>query len=901
VDISNSGKNRHEAARTGKPQAIRNPPSQRSSLRLRELSVATHEDALALLGSSTGGLTPREAKQRLARIGPNRLRQDAPREWYRQLAASYPSPFNLLLSGLAAVAAVLDGVETAVVLVLLLMISISTLMRFIQEYRSAIALRQLEALVPATAVVLRHENGISESRWERHYGSEVPVESLVPGDLIHLRAGDLVPADVRVLSSRELHVSQASLTGEALPVHKHESAMGWTTSDDASGAHADIPDLTNICCMGSGVVSGHAVAIVAATGDDTYFGSLAATLRCAPPPTSFDHGVRAVSWMLIRFTLVLVPIVLLVNGFIKGDWTEAFTFALAVGVGLTPEMLPVVVTGALARGAANLARHRVLTKRLSAIQNIGAIDVLCVDKTGTLTQEQAVLRQSLDTAGREDARVLELARLHCRLRGACDDPLDRALLQADSPERDARYERVSEIPFDFRRRRVSVVARDCGGREQLIAKGAVDEMLAVCSHRERDGATIALTPPMRTALLRLRHDLEADGARVIALATREFAQPQPTYGAADENGLVLRGLLAFVNPVRDDAADAIRRLERIGITIKLVTGDSERPTLSVADAVGLAAAEPLSGPRIDALDDAELEVAVARASVFVRTTPAQKARVVRALRARGHTVGFLGDGINDAQALRDADVGIAVAAASPIAREAADFILLAHGLLVVEQAVAEGRRMFGNIMKYLKMTTSANLGNVLSVLVAGAFLPFLPMQPIHLLTQNLLYDLSQILLTWDRVDDDFCARPQRWDPASIPRFALCMGPISSVFDFITFALMWQVFEANTPDRQALFQTGWFVEGLLSQTLIVHMIRTRHLPLVQSAASWPLVTATAVVAGAGLMLPFTAAGAAIGLVPLPAAYFAWLALLLFEYCVATQIGKTVYQRRYGAWL
>ncbi len=895
---------RRGAAHTAMPQPHTPSAPQRASLRLRELSLAAHDDALAMLGADAAGLDAGEAQRRLDAAGPNRLGRGAPRAWYLQLAACYPSPFNLLLSALALVAAVLDDLG-AVALVLTLTISLGTVMRFIQETRSARALRELEAMVPATAVVVRRtDRSASAAGWRRTDSIEVPVDALVRGDLVHLRAGDLVPADVRVLSARALRLSQASLTGEAESVAKHESATHWNSPDGAAEiAGGSIPDLPNICCLGTSVVSGSALAVVAATGDDTYLGALAASGRRASTATSFDRGVRAVSWMLIRFTLVLVPVVLLLNGLIKGSWAEAFTFALAVGVGLTPEMLPVVVTGALARGASRLAARRVITKRLNAIQDIGAMDVLCVDKTGTLTQDEILLRQSLDATGRDDARVLELARLHGAFRSG-DDPLDRALLRGGMPAAES-FACIAEIPFDFDRRRVSVVVRethDARGVSLLIAKGAADEILAVCTSRERDVLRIALTPESRAAAQRLRRDLEADGARVIAVATREFADgSRGSYGVADECGLVLRGFLAFENPVRGDAAEAITLLQRSGIAIKIVTGDGERPARGVADRVGLTVDAVLAGSRIDRLDDAELAEAAARASVFVKTTPAQKARVVRALRTRGHTVGFLGDGVNDASALRDADVGISVDTASPVAREAADFILLDPSLLVVARAVAEGRRMFGNIMKYIKMTTSANFGNVLSVLVASAFLPFLPMQPIQLLVQNLLYDLSQLLIPWDRVDDDFCAGPQRWDPASIPRFTLWMGPVSSAFDLLTYALMWHTFDARAPSAQALFQTGWFVESLLSQTLIVHMIRTRHLPLVQSVASWPLVAATAVIACIGLALPFTGFGAAIGLVQLPAAYFAWLALILFEYCVAVQIGKTLYQRRYGAWL
>lgn len=870
----------------------------RAGPRLRELGLAGYDDVLALFGTSEHGLGHEEAARRYAQHGPNRLSGDTPRTWYAELAQCYPNPFNLLLTGLALIGAALGDLKTTLILVL--MISVGTLMRFVQEHRSARAMQQLRALAPATAIVRRREDRHGpETLWNPRGGVAVPVESLVPGDVVLLRAGDIVPADVRLLSANSFYLSQASLTGEALPVEKRESAANaW----QAPGDDESVPALPNVACMGTSVVSGSALAVVVATGDATYFGTVAAGLRDAPAPTSFDRGVRSVSFMLIRFTLVLVPIVLLLNGLIKGDWAEALTFALAVGVGLTPEMLPVVVTAALARGALLLARHKVITKHLNAVQDIGAMDVLCVDKTGTLTRDRVALRHCVDTQGRDDNGVFALAYLNSLFQGGVDNLLDRAVLaQRDLQAYAAGYVRVAEIPFDSVRRRLSVVVRDVSsGDELLIAKGAVDDLLAVCTRERRGEAVLALTPERLAAAQRLCCDLEADGAGVVAVATRAVSHA-PGFGPSDERELELRGFLAFVDPVKDDAIAAIAALRAKGIAIKVITGDNERVTRRVAERVGLAVDDVLAGSRIDRLGDAELVAAAARATLFVRTTPTQKARVVHALRATGRTVGYLGDGVNDAAALRAADVGITVDTAVPIARESADFVLLEKDLLVVEHAVVVGRRMFGNVLKYIAMTTSSNFGNVFSVLIASAFLPFVPMLPIQLIAQNLLYDLSQILLPWDRVDEEFVAQPQRWRPDAILRFTLCIGPISSVFDILTYALMWHVFDANVPGSQALFQTGWFVEGLLSQTLIVHMLRTRHLPFVRGVATWPLVAATATIVGVGIALPFTSLGASIGLVRLPGAYYAWLALILLEYAVAMQIGKTLYVRRFKEWL
>jgi Mg2+-importing ATPase len=655
------------------------------------------------------------------------------------------------------------------------------------------------------------------------------------------------------------------------------------------------------------VVSGSARAVVVATGDRTYLGSLARHLVGRRAPTAFDRGVSGVSWLLIRFMLVMVPAVFVINGLTKGDWMQAFLFGVAVAVGLTPEMLPMIVTANLARGAVAMSRRKVIVKKLQAIQNFGAMDVLCTDKTGTLTQDRVVLIRHLDVAGQESEEVLEYAYLNSYFQTGLKNLLDRAVLDHEdllqTRELARRYVKCDEVPFDFNRRRMSVVVHEVfKGRDLLVCKGAVEEVLAVCSHARIDGRVLPLTDSVRERALALRTDLNEDGLRVIAVAFKQvLSQPGKQYGVADESGLTLVGYVAFLDPPKETAAPALEALKTHGVAVKILTGDNELVARKVCKDVGLADPRVLLGGHVDALSDAELEEAAEEAVLFAKLTPPQKARIIAALKRRGRTVGFLGDGINDAPALREADVGISVDTGADIARESADIILLEKSLLVLEQGVLLGRQTYGNTIKYIKMVASSNFGNVLSVLAASVWLPFLPMLAIHLLIQNLLYDISQVGIPFDRVDEDYLARPQPWRVRDLGRFMLCLGPISSVFDLTTFALLYFLLGANTPAQQALFQSGWFVEGLLSQTLIIHMIRTARVPFLQSTAAAPLLILTLAVMAAGLAVPFSPLGAAVGLAPLPWVYFLWLAATLVGYCTLTQVVKQWYIRRFGTWL
>ncbi|KAA6101891.1 MULTISPECIES: magnesium-translocating P-type ATPase [unclassified Pantoea] len=889
------------------------PARQKTARYLIEDEAAfTADETLLRLRSDALGLVEREAEARLQIYGRNQVEHDKAPPALVQLIQAFNNPFIYVLLALALVSFFTDywmplrhGEETDLtgVIIIVTMVTLSGLLRFWQEFRTNKAAQALKSMVRTTATVLRRE-----SVQQAPQKQEVDITSLVPGDIIYLSAGDLVPADVRLLDSRDLFISQAILTGESLPVEKYD-VTGHVASKQASASDKDasLLELGSVCLMGTNVSSGSAKAVVVATGGETYFGSLAKSIVGNRTQTAFDRGVNSVSWLLIRFMLVMVPVVLLINGLTKGDWLDASLFALAVAVGLTPEMLPMIVSSNLAKGAIAMSRRKVIVKRLNAIQNLGAMDILCTDKTGTLTQDNIILEHHLDCAGVENSRVLMLSWLNSHYQSGTPNLMDRAILRYGkgriSADMSDYYSKVDELPFDFVRRRVSVVVRDRRLNQQmLICKGAVEEMLSIAS-AEREGKLIQpLNETRRAELLALAHQYNQQGFRVLLVASRALAEPglQQALSVADEQGLTIEGLLTFLDPPKESAAKAITALNENGVTVKVLTGDNPVVTARICQQVGIDCGEILTGEAIAAMSDEQLAQAAARSSVFAKLTPLQKSRILRALQQQGHTVGFLGDGINDAPALRDADVGISVDSAADIAKESSDIILLEKNLMVLEEGVMKGRETFGNIIKYLNMTASSNFGNVFSVLVASAFIPFLPMLAIHLLIQNLMYDLSQLALPWDKMDREFLRKPRKWDARNIKRFMLWIGPTSSIFDITTFALMWYVFAANTPAMQSLFQSGWFVEGLLSQTLVVHMLRTRKIPFIQSRAALPVLLTTACVMIAGILLPFSPLGAMVGLVPLPWSYFPWLLATLLGYCLVAQGMKTLYIKRFGQW-
>ncbi|RPE67799.1 Mg2+-importing ATPase [Tibeticola sediminis] len=867
-------------------------------------ATADPDDLLRQLGSHRDGLTEAEAAAIRARVGLNEVEHEKPLPWWAHLWHCYKNPFNLLLTLLAVISYLTEDMKATVVIGT--MVLLSTLLRFWQEAKSNKAADALKAMVSNTATVLRRD--LSEEAapiFEQYYGAhlhvkhgkpvEVPIKLLVPGDVIVLSAGDMIPADCRVLSAKDLFVAQAAMTGESMPVEK------FAVQRLASAINP--LELDNILFMGTNVVSGSATAVVLATGNATYFGALASRVTATDrAPTAFQAGVNKVSWLLIRFMAVMVPLVLLINGFTKGDWLEALLFALSIAVGLTPEMLPMIVTSTLAKGAVFLSRKKVIVKRLDAIQNFGAMDVLCTDKTGTLTQDKIFLARHVDVWGEESDEVLAMAYLNSYYQTGLKNLLDVAVLehvdvhQKLNPANN--YRKVDEIPFDFNRRRMSVVVSEREDHHELICKGAVEEVLAVCSRVRHGDAIEPLTPELLARIREVTAELNEEGLRVVAVAAKEVPPSKEVYSVADESDLTLIGYVAFLDPPKESTAPALKALAEHGVAVKVLTGDNERVTAKICREVGLEQQGVLLGGDVERMSDPELAQAVEHHNVFAKLTPAHKERIVRLLKANGHVVGFMGDGINDAPALRTADIGISVDTAVDIAKEAADIILLEKSLMVLDEGVQEGRRTFANMLKYIKMTASSNFGNVFSVLVASAFIPFLPMLPMHLLVQNLLYDVSQTAIPFDNVDEELLKQPQRWNPADIGRFMAFFGPISSVFDILTYALMWFVFGANTVAQQTLFQSGWFVEGLLTQTLIVHMIRTPKIPFIQSRAAAPLMAMTVAIIAIGIFLPMGPLAHYFKLQPLPPLYFVFLPLILLAYMALTQAVKGYYVRRWG---
>ena len=874
-----------------------------------ELLALAREDAgaaLAKLNPGGNALNPEQVEERLERFGPNVVAQEKKKPLILQLLERFvTNPINILLTVLAVItwatgAEISDKIGA---IIMFAMVVMAVFVAHFQEARSGRAVEQLRRMVSNTATAKREVDEVPNQAGAKE-GSEdapparvvkkleVPIDGLVPGDLVFLSAGDMVPADLRLLSAKDLFINQSALTGESMPVEKF--------------AHADAEakvalEARSLCFMGSNVVSGSATAVIAATGSSTYFGALAGSLVGQRVQTSFDKGVSRFAWLMLRFMAVMVPVVFLINGVTKHDWFQAFMFAVAVAVGLTPEMLPMIVAINLAKGALKMARKDVIVKRLNAIQNFGAIDVLCTDKTGTLTQDRVILERHTDIYGDENERVLEFAWLNSHHQTGLRNLLDVAVLDAVGPDLvqhlNAEYTLVDEVPFDFTRRRMSVIVRDKAGKHWLIAKGAVSETVAVCSSLAVGEHYQPLTPQRLDEVRAVARDMNDDGFRALALGVREI-EVKPAYSRDDEKDLTMMGFIAFLDPPKDSAAEAIRALNANGVAVKILTGDNDIVTRNVCRQVGIQVDKYLTGPQIEAMSDADLTIATRDTPVFARLNPQQKVRVIQALHRDKHVVGFLGDGINDGPALRAADVGISVDTAVDIAKESADIILLEKSLLVLEEGVLEGRKVFGNILKYIKMTASSNFGNMFSMIGASAFLPFLPMLPVQILLNNLLYDFSQTAVASDEVDPEYLARPRQWDLKGIARFMVTIGPISSIFDYCTFAVLWFVLGANAEAHQKLFQSGWFVESLLSQTLIVHIIRTGRIPFLQSWASLPLTLTGLLICLAGIALTALPFGAWFGLVPLPGVYWLFLGAILIAYLGLTQFVKARMIRRFG---
>ena len=874
------------------------------TLRLQQAASASVATLYKLYRSNEEGLTDSQALWNRQKDGYNDVHREKPMPWWLHLWICYRNPFSLLLTVLALISWY-TGDPTGT-LVISSMIVLATLMRFVQEGRSNRAAESLKAMVSNTATVLRRDPAREvEDTARKYFGVtlhpreprwvELPMRDLVVGDVIKLAAGDMVPADIRVLTAKDLFVAQAALTGESLPVEKY--------ADSRRPEETNPLEIDTLCFMGTNIVSGAATALVIGTGARTYFGSLAAhVMRQNRAPTSFQQGVNRVSWLLIRFMMVMTPVVMIINGLTKHNWQDAALFALSIAVGLTPEMLPMIVTSTLAKGAVFLARKKVIVKRLDAIQNFGAMNILCTDKTGTLTQDRIFLERHANALGEESGRVLELAYLNSFYQTGLKNLLDVAVLEHAERLKEAhltqRYQKLDEIPFDFNRRRMSVVVQDVEQGACLICKGAVEEILGACRWVRENTEVVPLAGDSLQRIKEAAADLNREGLRVVAVATRLFADGRDIYSVADENEMILEGYIAFLDPPKETTAPALAALAAQGIQVKILTGDNDLVAAKICKEVGLNVERMLLGHQVEAMTDTELKDQAMQVTVFAKLSPNQKERIVRVLRDEGHVVGFMGDGINDAPALRTADIGISVDTAVDIAKEAADIILLEKSLMVLEAGVIEGRKTFANMLKYIKMTASSNFGNVFSVLVASAFLPFLPMLPLHLLVQNLLYDISQLGIPFDNVDKELLARPQRWQADDIGRFMVFFGPVSSIFDIATYALMWFVYGANTPAHQMLFQSGWFIEGLISQTMIVHMIRTQKIPFLQSVAAWPLLLMTSMTIAVGILIPMSSWAHWFRLQAVPLSYFPWLIIMLVSYVLMIQGMKKFYTHRWG---
>lgn len=887
--------------------------------------VATNKIKPVLLNMNTTlrGLSEEEVLESRSSYGKNKVTHEKKKTLFQRLVGAFVNPFTAILFFLAVVSAITDiimpimqrtpeDVDPLTVIIICTMVFISGTLRFVQESRSGSAAEKLLAMITTTCTVDRKERT----------KMEIPLEETVVGDIVHLSAGDMVPADLRILEAKDLFISQASLTGESDPVEK--------TADVCFGKFVSVTDFTNIAFMGSNVISGSAVGVVVAVGDDTLFGSMASSVAQEAVETNFTKGVNAVSWVLIRFMLIMVPIVFMINGLTKGDWLEAFLFGISVAVGLTPEMLPMIVTTCLAKGAVSMSKKKTIVKNLNSIQNFGAIDILCTDKTGTLTQDKVVLEYHMDVTGNEDVRVLRHAYLNSYFQTGYKNLMDLAIIQKTEEEESENpqlldlseaYEKIDEVPFDFSRRRLSTVVRDTQGKTQMITKGAVEEMLSICSSVEYEGKVEPLTEELKKKILVKVEDLNEDGMRVIAVAQKTNPSPVGAFGIKDECDMVLLGYLAFLDPPKESTADAILALKKYGVTTKILTGDNEKVTRCICKQVGMEVRNMLLGKDIAHMNDSQLAKAAEVTDVFAKLSPDQKARVVTILRNNGHTVGYMGDGINDAAAMKSADIGISVDTAVDIAKESADIILLEKDLMVLEEGIIEGRKTYANMIKYIKMTASSNFGNMFSVLAASALLPFLPMMSMHLILLNLIYDLSCTAIPWDNVDEEFLIQPRTWDAASIGSFMIWIGPTSSVFDWTTYAFMYFVFcpkfvshgilyndlaahyrgaelERIQSDYAAMFQAGWFIESMWSQTLVIHMIRTPKIPFIQSMASAPVTLLTFTGIAVLTFIPFTGFGRLLGFLAPPTVFFAYLIPCILLYMALATSLKKAYVRHYG---
>ncbi len=874
--------------------------------KLIKFGLLKKEELFEKLETKIEGITKEESERRIENYGYNEISYSDGITWYKRLFDAFINPFSVVLIILAIVSFFTDYVipapgqkDLTTVIIITIMVTLSGVLRFVQEGRSSKAGEKLKAMITTTATVIRDGEV-----------SEIPMNEIVQGDIIKLNAGDMIPADVRILFAKDLFVSESAMTGESEAVEKFGDLPKEIIHKDIKSHF----ELNNLAFMGTNVISGTAEAVVLSVGNDTVLGNMADTITQKREMTSFDKGVNSVSWVLIRFMLIMVPVVFFVNGFTKGSWLEAFLFALSVAVGLTPEMLPMIVTTNLAKGAVKMSKYKTIVKNLNSIQNFGAMDVLCTDKTGTLTEDKIILENHLDVHGNEDLRVLMYGFLNSYFQTGLKNLLDVAVLEYGKKEGfedlDKKYEKVDEIPFDFSRRRMSVVLKDEVGKTQVITKGAVEEMLEISSFAEYNGEIVTLTDELKKEILKTVSNLNANGMRVIGVSKKDNPSPAESFSVKDESNMVLIGYISFLDPPKESSADAIRALHDYGVEVKVLTGDNEKVTKYVCKQVGIDSSKILLGSEIEDMSDDDLKEAVKHTNIFAKLSPNQKARVVSTLKSNDHVVGFMGDGINDAPAMKKSDVGISVDTAVDIAKESADIILLEKDLMVLARGVVEGRKTFANIIKYIKMTASSNFGNMFSVLIASAFLPFLPMLPIQILILNLIYDISCISIPWDNVDKEYLMKPRKWDASSIGSFMVWFGPTSSIFDVTTYVLLYFIIcpavcgghygdpGVNKLLFVGLFNAGWFVESLWTQTLVIHMIRTPKIPFIQSRASKSVFLFTGLAILVGTVIPYTPLGRMVDMNQMPIIYFLYLALTICAYMFLVTIVKKVYIKKYG---
>ncbi|MCL2748101.1 MAG: magnesium-translocating P-type ATPase [Oscillospiraceae bacterium] len=890
--------------------------------RLLNAAQKTPDTLLIQYDNLLGGYDEETVEEMREQYGVNVITKQGKVSGIARLIDAFINPFTVVLFILAAASFVTDFLlatdskDLTAVIIVLTMVTISALLNFIQETRSGNAAERLTEMVETTAAVGR-QVALDEDDDETHAEKrEIPLDEIVVGDILYLAAGDIIPADMRILQAKDLFVSQSSLTGESEPVEKFSEVI--------RGKKQNPLELNNLAFMGSTVISGSAAAIVLAVGDDTYMGAIARQLQVKAPPTSFEKGITSVSWILIRFMLVMVPVVLFINGFTKGDWLNAFLFALSIAVGLTPEMLPMIVSANLAKGTVSMSKKQVIVKDLGAIQNFGAMDVLCTDKTGTLTQDKIILEYHLDIHGNSDPRILRHAYLNSYYQTGLKNLMDISIIERarelEAVELGHEYVKVDEIPFDFNRRRMSVVVSDESGKTQMITKGAIEEMLSISAYAEYQGKVEPMTEAIKREILETCQKYNSDGLRVLGVSQRTSPSPEGAFSVDDENDMVLIGYLAFLDPPKDSAADAIATLKEYGVEVKVLTGDNDAVTVSVCKQVGIQVGDILLGADVEGMSDSQLKEAVEAIHVFAKLSPSQKARIVTALRENGRTVGYMGDGINDAAAMKASDVGISVDTAVDIAKESANIILMEKDLMVLEEGVVEGRKIYANIIKYIKMTASSNFGNMFSVLTASAFLPFLPMLPMQVLVLSLIYNIACITIPWDNVDVEYLKKPRKWDATSITRFMIWIGPTSSVFDITTYLFLFLVicpmvaggaYEALADAEKAvfakLFHAGWFIESMWSQTLVIHLIRTPKVPFIQSRASWQTTLLTTCGIAVGTIIPFTfvwdmmyreASNLSLPSISLPLEYIAMLLGTILCYMLLVTMLKKLFIRRYG---